>query len=167
MIPSQIAACLMGRLVGVGHEAVVAVAAMLGPSSVHRRRGPRHLPPVTAMNRSAAEDLVELWLKDAGIPYVAQWRFHPTRRWRFDFAIGEHHGTWKMLEIENRKLAIEVEGGQWTGGHKRGDAADSDCEKFNTATLMGWKVLRFTTNQVNQGLAWKPIHQLWAGETPG
>ena len=50
-----------------------------------------------------------------------------------------------------KRVAIEVEGGQYTGGHKRGAAADSDTDKFNTALLLGWKVLRFTTNQVQRG----------------
>jgi very-short-patch-repair endonuclease len=104
---------------------------------------------------SEGEDLVAAWLNVAGIPYVAQWRFHPTRRWRFDFALGTEE------TIPQLKLALEVEGGQWIGGHKRGSAADTDCEKFNAATMLGWKVLRFTTAQVKDGRAWKVIHQLW------
>lgn len=102
------------------------------------------------------------WLDEAGYAYTRQWRFHPFRRWRFDFALGHSpapHGNGKTIDA--MKLAIEVEGGQFTGGHKRGKAADSDTEKFNEATLMGWRVLRFTTNQVMSGAAWPVIQRAW------
>lgn len=114
---------------------------------------------------SDAEEKVAEWLDQAGYPYTRQWRFHPIRRWRFDFALG--HPPFEMLHrtqgktIERLKLAIEVEGGQWTGGHKRGKAADSDTEKFNEATLRGWRVLRFTTSQVMSGAAWPVIQRAW------
>lgn len=67
---------------------------------------------------------------------VEQWdeelRFHATRRWRFDFA-------WRV-----RRIAVEVEGGVWSGGrHTRGAGFVGDCEKYNAATLLGWSVLRF------------------------
>lgn len=57
--------------------------------------------------------------------------FHPTRKWRFDYAIPEH------------KIAIEVEGGVWIGGrHTSPKGFLGDMEKYNTATLMGWRVFR-------------------------
>ena len=68
---------------------------------------------------------------------VTEYRFHPTRRWRFDFAWPEH------------KLAVEIEGGAWTGGrHTRGSGFVSDCDKYNAATILGWRVLRFTTSHL-------------------
>ena len=112
---------------------------------------------------SIGEELVETWLRDNGYPFTAEWRFHATRRWRFDFALGHPpapHGDGKT--IDRLKLAIEVEGGQFTGGHKRGKAADSDTEKFNEALLMGWRVLRFTTGQVQRGEAFPVIVRGWA-----
>jgi hypothetical protein len=113
---------------------------------------------------SKGEELVEAWLTARGYPYVAQWRFHPIRRWRFDFALGYeplHPRMGVSKTLERLKLAIEVEGGQFTGGHKRGKAADSDTEKFNEATLRGWRVLRFTTGQVERGEAWPVIERAW------
>lgn len=57
---------------------------------------------------------------------VREYRFHPTRRWRFDYAIPAHH------------IAIEVEGGVWTGGrHTSPKGFLGDIEKYNTATHMG------------------------------
>lgn len=71
-----------------------------------------------------------------------EYRFHGLRRWRFDFA-------WP-----GRMLAVEVEGGQWVNGrHQRGKGYEDDCEKYNTAALMGWRVLRFTGDMVKDGRA--------------
>ena len=69
---------------------------------------------------------------------------YETRKWRFDFA-------WPADQ-----LALEVEGGIWTGGrHTRGAGFLRDCEKYNTAAVMGWSVLRVTPEQVSSGAALK------------
>lgn len=66
-------------------------------------------------------------------------RFDKTRRWRFDFA------------YPKIKLAIEIEGAVWTQGrHTRGIGFIKDCEKYNAATLQGWKVLRYTCDTLPQ-----------------
>lgn len=68
-------------------------------------------------------------------------RFHPERRWRLDLA-------W----IED-KVGLEIEGGVWIQGrHSRGAGMEADMEKYNAAQLMGWTVLRYSTEQVKQGL---------------
>jgi len=62
-----------------------------------------------------------------------EYKFHAIRRWRFDFAWVE------------QKVALEVEGGVWTGGrHTRGAGFIKDMEKYNTAIIDGWSVLRCT-----------------------
>jgi len=64
-------------------------------------------------------------------------RFHPVRRWRFDFA---HPST---------LVAIEIEGGTWVGGrHTRPAGFHKDCEKYNTAALNGWTVFRLTPQMI-------------------
>lgn len=64
------------------------------------------------------------------------------RKWRFDFA-------WP-----DRKLAVEVEGATYAGGrHTRGSGYAKDTEKYNTASLMGWRVLRFDAPMVRSGAA--------------
>lgn len=66
---------------------------------------------------------------------VEEHKFHPTRRWRFDFA-----------DLEN-KIAIECEGGIWTSGrHTRGAGFSNDTEKYNQAVLLGWRVLRYCSD---------------------
>lgn len=64
------------------------------------------------------------------------------RRWRFDLA------------FESLQLAIEVDGGLFSGGrHSRGAGIVKDNEKINAATLLGWRVLRVSTQQVTNGYA--------------
>ena len=74
---------------------------------------------------------------DLKVECVKEYKFHPKRRWRFDYAIPEH------------KIALEVEGGVWTGGrHIRAQGFLGDMEKYNTATLMGWRVFRTTPDDL-------------------
>lgn len=57
-------------------------------------------------------------------------------------------------------LAVEVEGGVYSGGrHTRGAGFTKDCEKYNEAILFGWRVLRFTGEQVNDGTAIRMIQR--------
>lgn len=71
---------------------------------------------------------------------VRELKFHPERKWRFDFA-------WP-----DKKVALEVEGGIWNGGrHTRGAAFIADCDKYNAATLAGWRVFRVTERHVKSG----------------
>lgn len=74
---------------------------------------------------------------DLHVVYVKEFKFHPVRKWRFDYAIPEH------------KIALEVEGGVWTGGrHTSSVGFMKDMEKYNTATLMGWRVFRTTPDEL-------------------
>jgi hypothetical protein len=74
------------------------------------------------------------FVRDAGFPPpVAEHRFDAVRRWRFDYA-------WPGMRI-----ALEVEGGVWSGGrHTRGAGFVGDMEKYNAAAIAGWLVLRVT-----------------------
>jgi hypothetical protein len=100
---------------------------------------------------SQGEETLAFQLKAAKIPFEREYRFAPPRRWRFDFIIlgGDFLPDY----------AVEVEGGAWTGGHKRGVAADTDCEKANAAALKGWYVLRFTPAMVEDGRALQTIER--------
>ena len=75
--------------------------------------------------------LSELIRKHTGEEVMAEYRFHPSREWRFDFA------------IPSRRVAIEVEGGAYNGGrHIRPDGYLRDMEKYNEAAVCGWCVIR-------------------------
>jgi hypothetical protein len=70
---------------------------------------------------------------------IAEFRFHPTRRWRIDF----------YFEANGRKVGLEVEGGVWTNGrHTRGKGFIKDIEKYNTMSEMGIVLLRVTPDQL-------------------
>lgn len=62
---------------------------------------------------------------------LTEHRFHPTRRWRFDYAWPE------------QMVALEVEGGVWVGGrHTSGAGFVKDMEKYNEAACLGWRIIR-------------------------
>jgi very-short-patch-repair endonuclease len=93
---------------------------------------------------SALEAEMLLWIKaeklEAGME--REWRFNPDRRWRLDF-------SWPQA-----KVALEVEGGVWNGGrHTRASGFLADCEKYNDATLRGWKVFRVAAPHIKSGEA--------------
>lgn len=78
--------------------------------------------------------------RELGIEVVKEFQFHPTRKWRFDYA------------VPSRKVALEVEGGAWTGGrHTRAQGFIADMEKYNTAALFGWRVLRVIPDDLLSG----------------
>lgn len=68
---------------------------------------------------------------------IKEHRFYQPRKWRFDYAIPAY------------KIAVEVEGGVWTGGrHVRPQGFLGDIEKYNTAALLGWRVFRTTPGEL-------------------
>lgn len=101
---------------------------------------------------SMFETLVFYRIRTAKLPEpVREHRFHLIRKWRFDFA-------WP-----DQKVALECEGGVWTRGrHTRGKGFNSDCEKYNAAVLEGWKVLRYTPDQINNVIPdlWKALNDI-------
>ena len=91
-----------------------------------------------AANQQKIRDVFTIICKtDLHIEVVKEHRFHPVRKWSFDYAIPAH------------KIALEVEGGVWTGGrHTSPQGFLGDIEKYNTATLMGWRVFRVTPDEL-------------------
>ena len=80
--------------------------------------------------------------------WVLEYRFHPVRKWRFDAAL-RHNGL---------MVAVEMDGGLFVRGrHSRGAGIVKDMEKLNAATLLGWRVLRYTPQQIKAGLAYKDV----------
>lgn len=92
--------------------------------------------------KSTIEALFAFHCKAYGLEPVSEFRFHPTRLCRFDFA------------FPDRLIAVEVEGGVWSGGrHTRGSGFIGDCEKYNAAAALGWLVFRFDGGAVKRGEA--------------
>lgn len=98
------------------------------------------------MSKSNLEDVFALHCKASGLTPVQEYKFHPTRKWRFDFC-------WP-----DRMVAVEIEGAVWVGGrHTRGSGFIDDCEKYNEAAKLGWFVFRFDGGAVKKGDAIKFI----------
>lgn len=84
---------------------------------------------------------------------LTEHRFHPTRKWRFDYAWEDH------------RVALEVEGGVWVGGrHTSGAGFVKDMEKYNEAAAMGWRIIRCqpkelcsskTVDNIKRALQWQ------------
>lgn len=73
---------------------------------------------------------------------VPEFKFHPTRKWRFDWCWPE------------QKLALEVQGGLFVNGrHSRGAALLKEHEKLNAAAALGYRVLFVTPGQIANGEA--------------
>lgn len=101
---------------------------------------------------SEGEAILMRDLRALGIRFEHEYLFHPTRKWRADFL------------ISNTKILIEIEGGIWSGGrHTRGTGYIGDMEKYNAAIILGFQVLRFSTQQVKSGSAVQQIEQLVRG----
>jgi very-short-patch-repair endonuclease len=109
-------------------------------------------------NMSASEELFAFQMKaiklDAGM--VREFKFHDKRKWRFDFA-------WPDL-----KIAVECEGvtsfGKTLGRHQTAKGYRGDLEKYNAATLLGWRVLRYDQFFIKFGAAMVDIEKLIKGD---
>lgn len=93
---------------------------------------------------------------DLKLDCIKEHKFHPVRRWRFDYA------------IPIAKIAIEVEGGVWTGGrHTSPKGFLNDIEKYNTATIMGWRLLRTTPDRLCSNETLQMVRDIIAGDQSG
>lgn len=79
---------------------------------------------------------------------LREFRFHPTRKWRFDLA-------WPELRV-----AVELDGATWHGGrHTSGAGYREDCLKLNAAVRAGWRVLRYTSTDLRERLACEKVQR--------
>lgn len=97
-------------------------------------------------------------------------QFHPVRKWRIDFA----WPTEKIgLEVEGKVFGRKCDkpgcGKVLAGGrHTRGQGFEADCEKYNAATLAGWRVVRVTGDMIRSGQALALVEELVGkGKNPG
>ena len=72
-------------------------------------------------------DLRDFWEKYYTEPIVPQLRFHPEKKWRFDFAFPS---AW---------LAVEIQG--FGTGHTSYEGMHRDYEKHNAAMSLGWGIV--------------------------
>lgn len=105
--------------------------------------------PKKATEKSTAEDKLAQDLRGLKLPEPErEHRFHPVRLWRFDFA-------WP-----DQMLACEVEGGTRSNGrHTRHEGYREDCIKYSEAALLGWRLIRATSDMVWDGTAIRLIER--------
>lgn len=76
---------------------------------------------------------LQILRKTTGLEWISEYRFHPPRRWRFDYA---------CLEL---MIAVEVNGGNFVGGkHSNPVALGKEYEKVGQAGADGWIVITCT-----------------------
>ncbi len=90
-----------------------------------------------------------------GLPEpVRQYRFHPKRRWKADFAWPVH------------MVLVELEGGVYRRGwHQSIARYISDCRKYRAAAIMGYRVLRYVGEEVRDGSAVREVELVLKGGT--
>lgn len=98
-----------------------------------------------AKESEAERAFLTRWLQlstlDGGVVYMyREYKFVPTRNWRFDFAWPE------------QRVAVEIEGGVYmrVSGHTSATGYQKDCAKYNAAIEAGWVVLRYTPQMVER-----------------
>lgn len=92
-----------------------------------------------AFRANVSESMLERLLPSG---WVKEHRFHPVRKWRFDYA-------WPQY-----KIALEIEGAVWSRGrHTRGSGFVKDIEKYDEAVLLGWRLVRITRGDFDKGRA--------------
>lgn len=86
---------------------------------------------------------------------VLEYRFAPGRKWQADFA-------WP-----DRKLLVEFEGAVYVQGrHTRGKGFEDDCRKYNAAVLHGYRLLRITTDLIEDGHAFDVTEAAYFASVP-
>jgi very-short-patch-repair endonuclease len=102
----------------------------------------------SALERHLADSLAATGLPEP----VREFRFHPPRMWRVDFAFVE------------QRLAVEIEGGIYRGGgHTTVNGIRRDIAKANQLMFDGWRLLRVHGDQVRSGEAVELIRQALEG----
>ena len=80
------------------------------------------------------------WERNELPTLTPEYQFHPTRKWRLDYALPE------------LKIAVEIHGGtRKQGRHNRADGFAKDREKMNEAQAAGWLVIEITDVMLKEG----------------
>lgn len=112
----------------------------------------RLLPESNALREKGSQERIVMeTLRAHGFPLpIPEFQFHPTRKWRFDFAWPDY------------RVAIEKEGGIYAGkgrqcqcclqplggAHRSVTGILRDIEKYNEAQRLAWHVLRFPPDRL-------------------
>jgi len=102
------------------------------------------------LEAKVAADLKALGLMDG---CERQYRFHPERKWKIDFAWPQCTVYDFDGEPEPKHIALEVNGGTYShGSHSRGPRQRGDYEKWSELSLMGWTLILVDCKDVREGV---------------
>jgi hypothetical protein len=89
------------------------------------------------MSKKVFEIDINLFCRAYNLTLAQEFRFDTSRRWKSDFYILEFNC---LIEFEG------MGGNHWSGigGHQTLTGYTANCEKYNRASLMGFKLLRYT-----------------------
>lgn len=112
------------------------------PNSECKSRDRSHSKKIPGSGQKHNKAVARAFFLHNGLPEPrTEWQFDPDRKWRWDYC-------WNALE-ETGMLALEVNGGLWTGGaHVRPARMLKEYEKWNRAACLGWRVLFVTPDQL-------------------
>lgn len=106
---------------------------MFNKGFINRAKKSARAPKPKKITQPTTDIFTQICAKELGVECVKEYQFYRDRKWRFDYALPKY------------KIALEVEGGVWTQGrHVRPEGFLGDMNKYNTATLCGWRVFRCT-----------------------
>ncbi|MBA4349509.1 MAG: hypothetical protein C0415_05935 [Thermodesulfovibrio sp.] len=80
---------------------------------------------------------------------IAEYRFHPVRKWKFDFAFPD-----KLIAVEYEGIFSNKSRHTGLTGYTK------DCEKYSEAAILGWRILRITAPMLRNGMAFNLIERI-------
>lgn len=122
-------------------------------------------PPQSAPEATLEQHLRAMAPKH-GWHFEGQYRWHPERRFRADFAVWHPRfidgKVAPPLEGEEPYLLVEIDGAKKgaPGAHQRVDGIDRDCRRAAEALVLGYQVLRVSSRMVKDGTALQYIEKL-------
>lgn len=109
---------------------------------------------VTRKRFKEANLVLEAHMRELGREFYAEWQFCPGRAWKADYRV-------EPKAFGNSSVLVEIEGAVWQQGrHTRGSGYVKDLEKYRMASALGYKLFRFTTEEVLDGTA-KAFLEKW------
>jgi very-short-patch-repair endonuclease len=104
------------------------------------------------MSASTLGLIIKDFCNKNNLTFVSEYKFCETRRWRSDFYIPE------------LSVLVEFEGlvHNGKGGHQTKTGYTKNCEKYNEASILGFKLLRYTA--LNQSDIINDLKRLYEGK---
>jgi hypothetical protein len=128
-------------------------------TEVHKSEKPRAAPRAESKLEAELRGNLEVMSLR---PFTPQHRFHPERRWRFDFAFPD-----VLVGVEIDGGIFAAENGETAGRHARGAGILSGFEKKNAAAELGWCVLSYGPPQIRSGEAALQIERIVTARRSG